>query len=690
MRRWELPVVGAMVLAFQVVAGALALALHWDFAQALGLDNAYFLQRVWSAGSDTARTLLATESGQGLVRGRHVEPILALAVPWIRAWPSTAGLLLFQTTLLGTTGVGAWGLARAETKDAVVAALLAGATLALPALWALGVKDVRTLSWCVPFAVGGLALLRSDRWALGGVAIAAAVLCREEVAWLLLGFVPWLAWRTRDWKGPAVLGGVSVAWLVTLRLWVGRVSDFARPDELLRAPPEGRPVQVAQALWDTLGPSLAALLLDPLALLPALANGGVAALLDGVWSPGGVHLFSGALIAVVVAQVSGCRWVASKWAPGGRVLASVLLAVALGSTAHRYQDRWSEVGQVLTGELRPGSRVDRPWQLIARIPDGAPLLTEATFVAQVSPRALLYATDDWRDPEAQRQVAQAVGWALLREQSEWHPLLEELGWQRYAVAPGAVLLRLESPPLAELNPLPPGEGVSRPAQGDPGCPAGMVFVPGHSGSLGESDPQVLEQYPGFVVVQRDATVPAVCVDRLPFPGRLAADWPSDGLSEVQLPALQDALAPHGRRLCTLGELLLATAGPQNQRTPPVNGRCETDDQNPTRTLGGWARCVTPTGLQDVGVRGSWVTVDPGWGVSGAYAVLGGTPRTDTFYAPTVFGVHEHGQDPGAYLDDGLRLCADPGARSVQDEAAWQRALQAFEADPRYATWLQGG
>ena len=260
----------------------------------------------------------------------------------------------------------------------------------------------------------------------------------------------------------------------------------------------------------------------------------------------------------------------------------------------------------------------------------------------------------------------------------------------------------------------------------PDCPTGMIGVPEGTWTLGEGDPDWLlpspnnsweSEYPGLDLLALTTiplsthTIPAFCMDRFPFPGIEGENWPVDGLNFDTVRELDLALDVFGRRACTLSELLLAGAGPNNWRFPydpgePISGICEEDDFAPG-PIGRMPGCVSPLGFRDMLVRSVWARLDPAMGAvlapqgmpiyppwdgasfagSQPYAVYGGTSRQGTFYCSTNFGVHSHPDSVELFLDDGFRACANPGLPDPSVEAAWQDFLADFLLVGSYQDWL---
>ncbi len=74
---------------------------------------------------------------------------------------------------------------------------------------------------------------------------------------------------------------------------------------------------------------------------------------------------------------------------------------------------------------------------------------------------------------------------------------------------------------------------------------------------------------------------------------------------------------------------------------------------------------------------------------GGFGVWGGTSRTDTFYAPTNFGIHFHDEADDSYMDDGFRVCADVDTVTGLMEEDYQDWLWTFMQDGSYAALLGG-
>ena len=240
------------------------------------------------------------------------------------------------------------------------------------------------------------------------------------------------------------------------------------------------------------------------------------------------------------------------------------------------------------------------------------------------------------------------------------------------------------------------------------CPAPMLLIHGGEFQLGELEPpDIAPLEPGAVIYEGIFDIGSFCIDPFPFPGRGGAPWPTGALSASRVEELDSRLTVFGRRLCTISELLLASAGPDNWRYPydPEDwseGLCDPDDLTPD-PLGSYEDCTSPLGVSDFQVRSTWGWLDPdmkahlnSYGApvtrpgeeilppeSFRYAVHGGTSRSDTFYSPNNFGLHGH-PDDASYLDDGARVCADPAEIQPGDEAYEQWLAPALDGEDLFS------
>jgi hypothetical protein len=438
-----------------LAAARTALGRYREFSQPLGLDNAYFLQRTWQAAFLDAphRTLLATESGAGVLAGRHTEPILSLFVPLIRIWPAMETLLVAQVFLLSLGAIGAYRIPRALGLDRTAACLLTGAWLLLPGLWAMGTLDFRSFALAAPLAVCALAALLEGRWVWGTVLVLGTAACREECALLLLGFLPALWWHHRpNAKAASVLLVTCGGWILLLVLATGTRWSFARPGEFL-----GLVASMGLSWENTLfrdgaGAGLWLVLLAPLEAIPLLLNWLAANALDALLNDRAAHVFAIAWAGLAWVQAAGLKRLSSRTEPklgsvGARRLTWIIAAGL--ATAN---------GVATARPLLPPPSLDAQaatWKLLDSAPADAIVLTQSRFAPALAARPEIYVTEDWPDPD-ERILARCT-FAALQPSHPWSASLEADGFRRAASAPGIWTWRRPGNSTAPGPALTPGE-----------------------------------------------------------------------------------------------------------------------------------------------------------------------------------------------------------------------------------------
>jgi hypothetical protein len=159
-------------------------------------------------------------------------------------------------------------------------------------------------------------------------------------------------------------------------------------------------------------------------------------------------------------------------------------------------------------------------------------------------------------------------------------------------------------------------------------------------------------------------------------------------------------------MCTVGELLYGSAGPDNWRYPYKSSdfeedKCDPEDHTPL-VMGTYPGCVSSTGFRDFGIRSAWARLDEqalevlvGGDIEelpegdGSYGIYGGTSRQDTYHAPSNFGMHYYGPGNQAYVTDDIRICSDI-SEDVPDEQAERKILalrEGFLSQGSYAAML---
>ena len=254
---------GAALVA-TILFGALALLRHWTF-HSTASDLAVFDQVMWNTvhGRFMESTLSLARCEPHSFFGDHFSPALLLLVPPYALFPHPETLIVVQTISLA---VGVWPvylLARrflptSEQRLVWVAVYLLSAPLSFIALY-----DFHEITLAVAplgFAMYFLATRRTVPMVL---CLVLALLAKEEVALIGVGFGVALAFQGRWRSSAVVIAGSIVAFVVTLQVIIPAFAAGAPYQYLGRYASLGRDEgEIARTL-----------LLDPLRVLSVLVKG---------------------------------------------------------------------------------------------------------------------------------------------------------------------------------------------------------------------------------------------------------------------------------------------------------------------------------------------------------------------------------------------------------------------------------
>jgi len=687
----------------------------WGFESTWALDLGLYHSAVWNLAEGNGFTnTLFPHRGDGLFAQDHFEPILVLAALVFRAVPRIETLFCIQAGLLA---LGALGVARLLRQEGVTPwPAVAGGLIYLIwwPVWRLPMMDIRPVMWSVPFVLLAVVALRAG--CVRGVLLwgLLACLCREELPIMLLTAAA-AAWFWRGEGRPArrrsalFLAGLSLlylgaTWLLrsdpTLHIgsaWITLLSGGGTGEGSFLAV-EVMPMRAAWAAHWALPVALGALAAPELLVicLPAAAF----LLSTGIewtqWNDSSTHYLAALLPGLVAASSVGWRRLLvrarQRWVWGAR-LGPALIVCLLSVQGFVVLQGWNSFVVPETWDGRSAAPDTLAIHaLLAQLPREASVLTAGELVARAAGRRSIFTIEEETPrpteaaPPLLPRAAVDPSWVLL-------PAGEKF-WSQRARDSGLLLLK-ETPGLVLYGPSEAAEASAEkaetaaaeggaPALGEKSAAAGhsrapeMVAVAGGTYRLGESDPDLVARFREGTIAAQDWRLNPYCIARHPFPGP-PHPWFPDGLVLGDLQQLERDLVPTGRRLCHQGELLLAAAGPENWRYPYHPSRrsaeaCDRNDSSP-QPFASFETCVSPLGVRDFMVRSSWTRAPASEGVAGGYVVVGGLMREDTVYASTNFGFHPHLMtDPRLFEDDGLRLCADPGEPSPQQDEAWAAFL----------------
>lgn len=202
-------VVGAVVL-WTGVLSWLAIRKHLAFHT--GFDLAVFAQIVWAtAQGQPFFTSLTAETTNFL--GFHFSPILAVLAPLYRLWPDARLLLSLQAMILALPAIPLYSFARRRIGEAP-ALLLVGVYFFSPLLHYIALMNFHAIAFAVPLLMlAGIALLEY-RYRAMMFWLALALLVKEEVALIAIGFGLYVLFIQRKWRFGLVLTAATVGWAV--------------------------------------------------------------------------------------------------------------------------------------------------------------------------------------------------------------------------------------------------------------------------------------------------------------------------------------------------------------------------------------------------------------------------------------------------------------------------------------------
>ncbi|MEX2045926.1 MAG: DUF2079 domain-containing protein [Chloroflexota bacterium] len=261
---------GRIALAAAVLAailfGALALLRHWTF-HSTASDLAVFDQVLWNTihGRFMESTLSLARCDPHSFFGDHFSPALLLILPLYALFPRPETLIVVQTVALV---LGVWPiylLARRFLPTSWQRLVWVAAYLLSAALSFIALYDFHEITLAVAplgFAMYFLATRRAVPMIL---CLLAALLAKEEVAVIGVGFGVALALQRRWWPSAIVIAGSVVAFVVTLTVIIPAFAAGAPYQYLGRYASLGRDeAEIARTL-----------LLDPLRALAVLGKGEV-------------------------------------------------------------------------------------------------------------------------------------------------------------------------------------------------------------------------------------------------------------------------------------------------------------------------------------------------------------------------------------------------------------------------------
>jgi uncharacterized membrane protein len=220
-------------------------------------DFARFDQAIWNTLH--GRFLFSTILNYSIL-GNHFSPFMALLSPLFLIWNDARMLFLVQTVGMAVAGLFLYKIVR--VKHPVLAPWFALAFYLNPALHEVTLFEFRRVTPAVPFlALALYALYVRKRWLMTS-GLVLALLCKENVGFVVFMVGFYLLVFERDWRWGGAIMALGAGWLVVVSLWV--IPAFAPPHEASSVYPQ---LYYFQFLGDSYDEVWATLSGDPLVLV---------------------------------------------------------------------------------------------------------------------------------------------------------------------------------------------------------------------------------------------------------------------------------------------------------------------------------------------------------------------------------------------------------------------------------------
>jgi uncharacterized membrane protein len=208
---------------FCIVLSTLLILKHDSF-HTQALDLAKFDQAIWN----TLRgRFLFTTIQDYTILGNHFSPLMAFLSPLYLLWSNVR--VLFFVQIIGLSVAGLLLSKIVQFRHPALAPWFSLAFYLNPALHEVALVEFRRVTLAVPFLALALYALYARKRALMAIGLACALLCKENIALIVLMVGLYLVVFERDWKWGLSLAIVGIAWAVVVTFWV--IPAFRPPNE---------------------------------------------------------------------------------------------------------------------------------------------------------------------------------------------------------------------------------------------------------------------------------------------------------------------------------------------------------------------------------------------------------------------------------------------------------------------------
>jgi len=178
-------------------------------------DVARFSQAIWN--TLRGRFLYSSIVGRSIL-SYHFSPFMALLAPLYLIWEDVRILFLAQTVAIAATGLILHRLVRRE--HAALAPWFLLAFYLNPALHEVALHELRRVTFAMPFLALAVYGLHTRRYRLMTAGLFVALLCKEDIALIVVMVGIYLLLFRRVWGWGLALVAGGVAWGIGTTVWV--------------------------------------------------------------------------------------------------------------------------------------------------------------------------------------------------------------------------------------------------------------------------------------------------------------------------------------------------------------------------------------------------------------------------------------------------------------------------------------
>jgi uncharacterized membrane protein len=199
---------------------------HWR-RETGALDLGYFASFFWNTIHGRPFYCPITHPRDGSYLSIHAEPAVYLLAPIYALFPRPETLLVIQSAMLGSAAIPLYLFARRRLQSDWMAATVALCFLLYVPLQSPNFTDFHFLTISLFFVLWAAYFFATERKVLFWVAVAAALLCREDVPFGGIGVGLALLFSGRHVRTGAILAGISALYLGIVKFLI--MPSFGAP-----------------------------------------------------------------------------------------------------------------------------------------------------------------------------------------------------------------------------------------------------------------------------------------------------------------------------------------------------------------------------------------------------------------------------------------------------------------------------